>query len=681
MDPSMVEFGVRLVRDLATKYGFVNNGTTFATHDVPGITRAAIPILKAAGMKAINVGVDRASAVPRVPVCYDAQGNFAYTNECANLASTGRPAFLWRDEASGTELPTMFNPYGYANTNDPWLEKGLNSTVTVPCSSHALALNWRHDNDGPAGVDEIKSTYAFLQQQFPQAKVIASTLDAFAEELQKAKDCLPVITSEVGDTWNYGVPSDPWKVASYRAMARARRQCVNIGKCSLEDYRVYNFSRLLLKNAEHDWGKSGNLLKSDMDGPWANAEFHTALAAGTNNGTSPDCYDPGRETPCYFQDMIDSWVEQRRWGLDYAQQALMDHPLREVISAALEDLTPRWISPDRTEGWVPVGTGEVVQVGNRWEIGASNETGAITHLVDTHSNTVWASAEEPLGEFLYQTFTAYDHNTVFMHEYMSDSSYDPTQNGGHLNGDFGKPGLDKGCPKCEHLNMRPQLVGVWQRPNMTCPAWSVPVNDTSLCTMLLVQMQMSTFVHDDYGAPDRLLLEVAIPMQGARIALSMNLFNKTATRIPESLSVRFVPTALANGTADVAASKLGSWVSPTDVVVNGSRHLHGVDDTGGVGLFSTTASSDTKGKHREILARFIPVDASVSCIGRHPTPYPIPLDTQIKPNMGFAFNLFNNIWNTNYILWYPYLDGDRHMRQRFLLDLDQATATSALPWQ
>ena len=200
MDPSLVEFSVQLVHDMADKFNFSNRGNTFATHDVPGITRAAIPILTKMGINAINIGVDRASAVPATgPVCYNSTGGFARTNDCADFQSTGRPAFVWRDVPSGEEIITMVNPYGYANMEDSWLEHWLNSTVTVPCSSHALALNWRHDNDGPAGVDEVLDIYSHLRKEFPGAKIIASTLDAFAEEMLKAKACLPVVESEMGE--------------------------------------------------------------------------------------------------------------------------------------------------------------------------------------------------------------------------------------------------------------------------------------------------------------------------------------------------------------------------------------------------------------------------------------------------------------------------------------------------
>jgi hypothetical protein len=49
---------------------------------------------------------------------------------------------------------------------------------------------------------------------------------------------LPIITDEIGDTWLYGVPSDPWKNVAFREMSRIRRACVEqhdgVG-CNVED--------------------------------------------------------------------------------------------------------------------------------------------------------------------------------------------------------------------------------------------------------------------------------------------------------------------------------------------------------------------------------------------------------------------------------------------------------------
>ena len=507
MDSSLVEFSVQLVHDLADKYNFSNRGNTFATHDVPGITRAAIPIFKKMGINAINIGVDRASAVPATgPVCYNSSGGFAYTNDCADFQSTGRPAFVWRDVPSGEEIITMVNPYGYANMEDGWLEHWLNSTVTVPCSSHALALNWRHDNDGPAGLEEVLDIYAHLRKEFPGAKIIASTLDAFAVGalLSTQQICtalqhdgpnhlglwlirrrwkrrrsvcrcgtpttwtvlqqdgpnrlglwynvlpehqmalitsflcaLQVVESEMGDTWSHGPPSDPLKVSMFRTLTRARRRCLDEGRCSTGDHRFYNFSRLLLKNAEHDWGRSGGAMGSDQSTGWSNAEFHAKLAVETTpasgwNSTN-DCRPTTNSGPCHMQDMIDSYVEERNWGIYYAHEALFDHPLRVEVSAALEELQPR--RPDISAGnWQQVADLATRFDLGRWSIGFNQTTGAINHLVDTKaSGRVWADQSHQLAEYTYQTYTWYDHNVVFMNEYMSEALYNPTM-GASLNG-------------------------------------------------------------------------------------------------------------------------------------------------------------------------------------------------------------------------------------------------------
>lgn len=47
------------------------------------------------------------------------------------------------------------------------------------------------------------------------------------------------------------------------------------------------------------------------------------------------------------------------------------------------------------------------------------------------------------------------------------------------------------------------------------------------------------------------------------------------------------------------------------------------------------------------------------------------IPSTLKPisNMnGFAFNLFNNVWETNFIFWYPYKQEDVHRKYRFTLN-------------
>ena len=56
MDPGLLEFSVQLVHDLADRYNFTNRGTTFATHDVPGITRGVVPVFAKNGIEIVSIG-------------------------------------------------------------------------------------------------------------------------------------------------------------------------------------------------------------------------------------------------------------------------------------------------------------------------------------------------------------------------------------------------------------------------------------------------------------------------------------------------------------------------------------------------------------------------------------------------------------------------------------------------
>eukprot|EP00662_Eupelagonemidae_sp_cell21_P027763 gene27763-64356_t len=178
--------------------------------------------------------------------------------------------------------------------------------------------------------------------------------------------------------------------------------------------------------------------------------------------------------------------------------------------------------------------------------------------------------------------------------------YDPTL-GAPLNADFGKPGLNESCPRCAHLDLRSTLVELW-----TAPAGCAAV--PGRCRRFAARLRPPTYAHTDYGAPDEVWLRVGVPSAGARLNVTVDLYNKTPTRIPESSSVRFVPAPLAQGWAP-RVSKLGRWVDPADVVLNGSRHLHVADDIGGVGLF----------EGGELLARVVAADAATACVSRYPT--------------------------------------------------------------
>jgi hypothetical protein len=155
----------------------------------------------------------------------------------------------------------------------------------------------------------------------------------------------------------------------------------------------------------------------------------------------------------------------------------------------------------------------------------------------------------------------------------------------------------------------------------------------------------------DYGAPAAAWLNVTLPVADPSvISIEVTLVNKTATRIPESLVVFFRPQV--DNPNQMQLNKLGQLIDPIDIVMNGSHHLHGLSTVGGVQYGDMAFQS---------------LDTSVVSVGGTNL-FPVPAT---KPDLtaGFSFALFNNLWGTNYIMWYPFLPEDATSKYRMIISL------------
>ena len=72
------------------------------------------------------------------------------------------------------------------------------------------------------------------------------------------------------------------------------------------------------------------------------------------------------------------------------------------------------------------------------------------------------------------------------------------------------------------------------------------------------------------------------------------------------------------------------------------------------------------GEGLQLLSLDVPLVLPVT-ENRPPSPFAVPLKPIPDQLTGMAFNLYNNIWNTNYIYFYPYHDEDRNFKARFTL--------------
>ncbi len=113
--------------------------------------------------------------------------------------------------------------------------------------------------------------------------------------------------------------------------------------------------------------------------------------------------------------------------------------------------------------------------------------------------------------------------------------------------------------------------------------------------------------------------------------------------MPEALWLSFVPPQTEG--AKWFIEKLGQDVSPLDVVENGNRHLH--------------ACSRVRMESDDLVMTIESLDAPLVAPGQ-----PSLLDfNNNQPDMsqGVHFNLYNNVWGTNFPMW---LEDDCRFRFR-----------------
>lgn len=107
--------------------------TAVSQRDVPGWTRAAIPLLARRGINGLSFGAGTPPGKPDTP-----------------------PLFVWRDLPSGTEVVTTYeSKYGDIHT------------VFVLPNGVALVADWNGDNTGPGSLADFLNDTATLQLQFP----------------------------------------------------------------------------------------------------------------------------------------------------------------------------------------------------------------------------------------------------------------------------------------------------------------------------------------------------------------------------------------------------------------------------------------------------------------------------------------------------------------------------------
>jgi hypothetical protein len=587
------------------------HGLPFTTHSElmdPGLFRFGLGLSceldKRFGTRTIAAKMSDVPGHTRGIVPLMAERGIRFLHVGVNAASRAPDVpelFRWREPQSGAEIVVMYHKDGYGGA------------TRIEGCDHALGFAHTEDNLGPQSQQDVVHALNRFRSQFPDYGVRTSTLDAFAAQLEGVRERLPLIGEEIGDTWIHGTGSDPWKIAGFRALLRLRARWVAEGLDAVDPPAFHRFSRELLTVAEHTWGMDVKTHLADYRN-FSREEFARARAIDIVFEDAPRqfAFAEGfrlHGQPQSYRKIEASWREQRAY-LHMAVAALQDPSLAADARKALHACSPVKSTGGRNALGVEL---ERVQELAHFNVRFSPVNGSIVSLVTKRGETEWSRKGHPLALFRYQSFSSADYER-FLREYVVN--LDDSEIHSWAAPDFGRLGLTSA--HCESAFSAPRLVNARRDRESFC-----------------FDLRLPRRPRERYGAPAVLQVTYTFPAREPLINVELSWFEKPASRLPEAAWLSFTPPV---GAADRwEMHKLGCWISPMEITSCGNRNMHGIGE--GVRL--------TRGRARLIIESD---DAHLVSPG-------IPRllqfdDTLPKPEGGMHFCLHNNVFGTNFPLWY-----------------------------
>ncbi len=230
------------------------------------------------------------------------------------------------------------------------------------------------------------------------------------------------------------------------------------------------------------------------------------------------------------------------------------------------------------------------------------------------------------GELLYETYSAADFRR-FHKGYLTSSSDWALR-------DFGKPGVENSRAQSATLSALRQACDTrWTKEGRQIACRLAFEKDDRV---------------DPRFYPEEMYVNYSIDPSGRKVEMAVTLFKKPANRLPETYWLGFLP----ENVTQMLVEKTGRPVDVLDVVESGNRLMHGIDRY--VDILTTGGR-----------IRITSQDALLISIGgRNLLRYPA-----VQPDIskGLYFCLFNNLWGTNFSMWF-----EGSITYRFTIELDPA---------
>ena len=457
------------------------------------------------------------------------------------------------------------------------------------------------DNHGAPSPEKVLAHFDDIQKQYPGYEITAGTIDEFADVIWEVREKLPVFEGEMGDSWIHGSATDPYKSACLRTLMRLKNQWLADGTLTHESGEYKNFTDALLCIAEHTCGMDSKTYFSDY-GHYLKKDFIRArkkdkvqfryLLSDLPQSILPlvSLFD-GRRKRGYYSVIEKSWAEQRGY-IDMVLAVLGDDH-RKTAEKAIAELMPETAKEI-------IDNGEKLLRNQKWSI-RLNEYGGIGELTFDGKEII-SNNNKPV--VTYRSFCNADY--VY---WLNHYSRDLNETAVWALGDFGRPNLKtfEGKYPAGRFSYKAEKIqtdGSQITVNLTC--------DKKLC--------------DELGAPR--LIQITYTLEEDQLGIDVSWFGKDANRLTEAIYFNIFPNA-----DKVLLKKLGSLISPDEVTYNGSRNLHAVQSV----LWD---NCEIENLHCPLVSfgggKILEFDNKIEDVRKD----------------GISFVLYNNVWGTNFPLWY-----------------------------
>lgn len=499
--------------------------------------------------------------------------------------------FLWK--FGGAEVVVIYSD-------------GYGGMFSSPLTDKILYLDNAADNYGVRKPSAILRRFRRFQKQYPDYTIRAGRLDDIAENLWAVRDKLPVITDEIGDTWIHGAASDPYKTAALRTLNRLKQKWLAQGDIVRDSDAYRKFSDALLCITEHTWGGDMKVTLEDTEhyrkDKFVKAHKRDIVKFHNIFGDFPFRFlaffgKAACKKEYSYSKIERTWTEQR----EYLEKAMSALPCtcKKEAERCLSALRPD--TPDFPECTDVYETGTPLRMG-KFTLSVNAKGGAD---LTCGNECVLDAGSRPLVR--YTSYGKEDFDYYAKH-YLRHTA-------GWAVSDNLRPGLKPADCPCATYDY-----------DITSAFFKTDEQETKI----LLNMKCDPTACECLGAPRHVTALYRLTETG--LSLDVCWTGKDAVRTAESTVCLFYPAA-----EEISYCKLGQKVDPKRVVSRGNRKISAIE-------YAAFAAAGSTFRLENAHAALAATDGG-NILHFDDSP------ADIKSN-GLSFILHNNVWGTNFPLWY-----------------------------